>query len=234
MPETLLVVEDDASILRGLQMNLQIEGYRVLSARDGLEGLRLWRDCRPDLIVLDLMLPRCDGHEVLREIRATDPDTRILILSARGQEADKVLGLTLGADDYLSKPFSLPELLARIRAALRRVRLATPAGRIHRFGKVLVDVDARQVTVDGASVEMTAREFDLLVCFISQPNRVMSREDLMATVWGPSHHGTLRTIDNFVARLRLKLEEDPDQPRFLETVRGIGYRFMLGEPAVRE
>jgi len=233
MAETLLVVEDDASILRGLQLNLQVEGYRVLSAHDGLEGLRLWRDCHPDLIVLDLMLPRCDGHEVLRRIRAEDPDTRILILSARGQEADKVLGLSLGADDYLSKPFSLPELLARIRAALRRVRLATPLGRIHRFGRVLVDVAARQVNVEGAAVEMTAREFDLLVCFVSQPNRVMSREELMASVWGPAHHGTLRTIDNFVARLRLKLEEDPDHPRFLETVRGIGYRFTLGEPAAR-
>lgn len=227
MAETLLVVEDDPSILRGLQMNLQIEGYRVLSAQDGLEGLRLWREGHPDLIVLDLMLPRCDGHEVLRQIRAEDPDTRILILSARGQEADKVLGLTLGADDYLSKPFSLPELLARIRASLRRVRLSTPVSRVHRFGKVMVDVDARQVAVKDAHVEMTVREFDLLVYFISQPNRVLSREQLMAAVWGPSHHGTVRTIDNFVLRLRDKLEDNPDQPRFFETVRGIGYRFTL-------
>jgi DNA-binding response OmpR family regulator len=227
MAETLLVVEDDPSILRGLQMNLQIEGYQVLSARDGLEALRLWRDCHPDLIVLDLMLPLCEGDEVLRKIRAEDPDTRILILSARGQEADKVLGLTLGADDYLSKPFSLPELLARIRASLRRVRLATPAARIHRFGRVVVDVAARQVLVSGKSVEMTVREFDLLVCFVSQPNRVLSRDQLMAVVWGPNHHGTLRTIDNFVLRLRDKLEDDPDQPRFFETVRGIGYRFTL-------
>jgi DNA-binding response OmpR family regulator len=179
------------------------------------------------LIVLDLMLPQCDGHEVLRRIRAEDPDTRILILSARGQEADKVLGLTLGADDYLSKPFSLPELLARIRASLRRVRLATPAGRIHRFGKVLVDVAARRVTVNDAHIEMTVREFDLLVYFISQPNRVLSRDQLMAAVWGPAHHGTVRTIDNFVLRLRDKLEDNPDQPRFFETVRGIGYRFTL-------
>jgi DNA-binding response OmpR family regulator len=225
MAETLLVVEDDPSILRGLQMNLQIEGYDVLSAKDGLEALRLWRECRPDLIILDLMLPLCEGDEVLRRIRAEDPDTRILILSARGQEADKVLGLSLGADDYLSKPFSLPELLARIRASLRRIRLATPVSRIHRFGRVVVDVAARQVVVDGTPVEMTAREFDLLVCFVSQPNRVLSREHLMAAVWGPSHHGTVRTIDNFVLRLRDKLEDDPDEPRFFETVRGIGYRF---------
>jgi DNA-binding response OmpR family regulator len=227
MAETLLVVEDDPSILRGLQMNLQIEGYQVLSAKDGLEALRLWRECRPDLIVLDLMLPLCEGDEVLRRIRAEDPDTRILILSARGQEADKVLGLSLGADDYLSKPFSLPELLARIRASLRRSRLATPVSRIHRFGRVVVDVAARQVVVEGTLVEMTAREFDLLVCFVSQPNRVLSREHLMSAVWGPSHHGTVRTIDNFVLRLRDKLEDDPDHPRFFETVRGIGYRFTL-------
>jgi DNA-binding response OmpR family regulator len=228
LAETLLIVEDDASILRGLQMNLHIEGYRLLTARDGHEGLRLWREFRPDLIVLDLMLPGCDGHEVLRQIRAADPETRILILSARGQEADKVLGLSLGADDYMSKPFSLPELLARVRASLRRVRLDAPVGRVQGFGRVQVDLAARQVTVAGAPVELTMREFDLLSHFLTQPNRVLSREQLMAAVWGPTHHGTLRTIDNFVARLRVKLGDDPDEPRFLETVRGIGYRFSPG------
>ncbi len=228
MAETLLIVEDDASILRGLQMNLHIEGYRLLTARDGYEGLRLWREFRPQLILLDLMLPGCDGHEVLRQIRASDPDTRILILSARGQEADKVLGLSLGADDYMSKPFSLPELLARVRASLRRVRLSSPVGRLHTFGRVQVDLAARQVTVAGAPVEMTMREFDLLAQFLAQPNRVLSREQLMAAVWGPAHHGTLRTIDNFLARLRTKLEQDPDHPCHLETVRGVGYRFRPG------
>jgi DNA-binding response OmpR family regulator len=226
--ETLLVVDGDASVLRGLQLNLHMEGYRPLTARDGLEALRLWREFRPHLILLDVVLPGCDGHEVLRQIRASDAETRILIVSARAQEADKVLGLSLGADDYLAKPFSLPELLARVRASLRRVRLQTPMDRLHSFGHIRVDLAARQVTVAGSSIDMTRREFDLLAHFLAQPNRVLTREDLMAAVWGPAHHGTLRTIDNFVARLRMKLGQDTDCPHVLETVRGVGYRFRPG------
>lgn len=228
MVETLLVVDSDASVLRGLQLSLHMEGFRLLTARDGQEALRLWREFRPHLILLDVVLPGCDGHEVLRQIRARDAETRILVLSARAQEADKVLGLSLGADDYVAKPFSVPELLARVRASLRRVRLHAPVGRLHAFGRVQVDLAARQVTVAGATVAMTKREFDLLAQFLAQPNRVLARADLMASVWGPAHHGTLRTIDNFVARLRMKLEDDPERPRLLETVRGVGYRFRPG------
>src|SRR5262249_18307342 len=160
MSETLLIVEDDASILRGLCMNLQLEGYGLLTARDGDEALRVWRAERPDLIVLDLLLPRRDRYEVLPAIRAEDPDTRILVLSAKDHEADKVLGLSMGADDYLTKPFGLAELLARVRAALRRAR-REGATALRRFGKVQVDASARQVLVGGAPIEMTAREFDL-------------------------------------------------------------------------
>lgn len=225
MNDTLLIVEDDASIRQGLQLNLQMEGYRLLTARDGEEALELWRQHHPDLIILDLMLPRRNGEEVLRLIRKEDPDTRILVLSAKDREADKVLGLSLGADDYLSKPFGLPELLARIRAALRRARQDRPVGRVHELGRIRVDEAARVVTVSGHAVEMTAREFDLLLCFIGQPNRVLSREQLISAVWGVGHHGTPRTIDNFVAQLRIKLEENPESPRLFETVRGIGYRF---------
>ena len=225
MAETLLLVEDDPSILRGLQMNLQIEGYRLLSARDGEEALHMWRQHEPDLIVLDLMLPKRDGFDLLRTIRAEDPETRVLVLSAKDQEADKVLGLSLGADDYLTKPFGLAELLARIRALLRRARSEAQLAPQRRFGDVDVDRTARRVKRNGQQIEMTAREFDLLMHFLDHPDQVLTREQLMRSVWGVDHFGTARTIDNFVGRLRAKLETDPDSPRFFETVRGIGYRF---------
>jgi DNA-binding response OmpR family regulator len=226
--EKLLIIEDDPAIQRGLQMNLQLEGYEVAGARDGEEGLRLWRQLRPDLIVLDLMLPRLGGVEVLRQIRESDRDTHILILSAKDHEADKVLGLSLGADDYLTKPFGLAELLARIRASLRRARQEHVSPTAAGFGRVALDAATRRVTVRGAPVELTAREFDLLLHFVTHPGRVFTREQLMQAVWGPDHFGTPRTVDNFVARLRLKLEEHPDQPRFFETLRGVGYRFNAG------
>jgi len=226
--ETLLIVEDDPAILRGLQMNLQLEGYTMVAARDGEEALRLWRQHRPDLVLLDLMLPRRDGVEVLREIRATDPDTPIVILSSKDHEADKVLGLSLGADDYVTKPFGLAELLARIRAALRRARRDPGRAAARRFGRVVIDEAARRVTVAGEPVELTAREYDLLWHFVTHPGRVFSRQQLMQAVWGPDHYGTTRTVDNFVARLRTKLEETPEEPRYLETVRGVGYRFNSG------
>ena len=224
MSEKLLLVEDDPAILRGLQMNLQLEGYHLLTARDGDEAIRLWRQHRPDLVLLDLMLPKRDGYDILREMRAEDPDTRVLILSARDQETDKVLGLELGADDYVTKPFSLPELLARIRAALRRVRRQA-AATLQGFGRVTIDPTARRVSVGGKLVELTAREFDLLVHFVTHPGQAFTREQLMHAVWGPDHFGTPRTVDNFVARLRTKLEANPDSSRHFETVRGIGYRF---------
>jgi DNA-binding response OmpR family regulator len=225
--ETLLVIEDDPAILRGLQMNLQLEGYTMVAARDGDEALRLWRQHHPDLVILDLMLPRRSGIEVLQEMRQTDPDTPVLILSSKDHEADKVMGLSLGADDYVTKPFGLAELLARIRAILRRARRDTH-GAAPRFGRVAIDEVARRVTVAGEPVEMTAREFDLLWHFVTHPGRVFTREQLMQAVWGPDHFGTTRTVDNFVARLRVKLEETPEEPRHFETVRGVGYRFNSG------
>jgi DNA-binding response OmpR family regulator len=222
--ERLLIIEDDPSILSGLQMNLKLEGYQLFEARDGEEGLRLWRQHRPDLILLDLMLPLCDGWEVLRRIRGEDPETRILIVSSKDHDADKVFGLSLGADDYITKPFALAELLARIRAALRRARIRAGSGSL-KFGPIEVDVMGRRVTVGEKIVEMTAREFDLLHFFVTHPGRVLARGQLMLAVWGADHFGTPRTVDNFVARLRSKLEEVPEEPHYFETVRGIGYRF---------
>ena len=228
MSERILVIEDDPSILRGLQLNLGMEGYTVRSAVDGETGLQLARTEHPDLVVVDVMLPRMGGLEVLREIRQADPDLPVLILSAKGQESDKVAGLQLGADDYMVKPFGLKELLARIDALLRRRRARGQTGpdkAVKRAGEIELDLDARRAAVAGRALELTSREFDLLAFFVSHPDRVYSREQLMESVWGSRYFGTARTVDNFVARLRAHIGDDAERPRHLETVRGIGYRF---------
>ncbi|ACG71681.1 two component transcriptional regulator, winged helix family [Anaeromyxobacter sp. K] len=228
MAERILVIEDDPSILRGLQLNLGMEGYTVRSATDGETGLQLARTEQPDLVVVDVMLPRMGGLEVVREIRKEDPELPILILSAKNQETDKVAGLQLGADDYLGKPFGLKELLARIDALLRRRRArgeGVQPKAIRRAGGIELDLDARRALVDGRALDLTSREFDLLAFFVTHPDRVYSREQLMEAVWGSRYFGTARTVDNFVARLRAHIGDDAEQPRHLETVRGIGYRF---------
>jgi two-component system, OmpR family, alkaline phosphatase synthesis response regulator PhoP len=219
---TVLVVEDDPAIREGLVMNLRREGHEVLAAADGEAGLAMAVERGPDVLVLDLMLPGRNGYEVIRALRQLDVDLHILVLSARGEEIDKVAGLNLGADDYVAKPFSIEELVARVNAALRRRRRATV---VTRFGDVAVDIDRREVTKAGAALALTAREFDLLLLFLRRPGRVLRREVLLDNVWGADYFGTPRTVDNFVARLRRKVEDDPDAPRYLNTVRGIGYRF---------
>jgi DNA-binding response OmpR family regulator len=228
MGERILVVEDDPSILRGLQLNLGMEGYTVRSAMDGEAGLELARTESPDLVVVDVMLPGMDGLTLVRELRRADPDLPVLILSAKGQESDKVAGLQLGADDYMTKPFGLKELLARIEALLRRRRARGETGpnkAVRRAGAVEVDLEARRAMVDGKAIELTSREFDLLAFFMTHPDRVHSREQLMEAVWGSRYFGTARTVDNFVARLRAHIGDDAESPRHLETVRGVGYRF---------
>lgn len=229
---TVLVVEDDTSIRVGLEMNLRYEGYRVLCAETGEAGLELARREEPDLIVLDLMLPGCSGHDVLRSLRREGRTMQVLILSALGREEDVVAGLKLGADDYVSKPFSAAELLARIEAALRRVQLrqrvasaVVEQDRTLRFGAIEIDVERRQVSREGELVKLTSREFDLLALLADHPERVFSREQLLEHVWGHDYAGTARTVDNFVRSLRSKLEATPRKPRHLQTVHGIGYRF---------
>jgi len=218
---SIVLVEDDRSIQRALQMNLDLEGFRVRIAHDGDEGLRLIRESHPDAVLLDLMLPGMQGMDVIRHVRSADADTPIIVLSARDQEGDKVLALSLGADDYVVKPFGMAELLARIRAALRRRRRLHPAEE----GRVRVLADARAILVDGKAIETTAREFDLLAFLAVHPGVVFTREQLMGHVWGTGYFGTPRTVDNFIGRLREKIEVDASAPRHLETVRGIGYRF---------
>jgi DNA-binding response OmpR family regulator len=226
--ERILVIEDDPSILRGLQLNLGMEGYAVRSASDGETGLQLARTERFDLLLVDVMLPRLGGLELVRDLRLEDPEVPVLILSAKGQESDKVRGLQLGADDYLVKPFSLKELLARIDALLRRRRARGETGTprtVRKAGAVELDLTSRRATVEGRLLDLTAKEFDLLAFFLEHPDRVHSRERLMEAVWGSRYFGTARTVDNFVARLRAHLGDDAESPRHLETVRGVGYRF---------
>jgi DNA-binding response OmpR family regulator len=226
-PLTVLIIEDDPSIALGLRINLETEGYRVLSADDGEKGLATARSMSPNLIILDVMLPGINGFELLRTLREEGHVMPIIVLSARTGEMDKVTGLELGAEDYVAKPFSLAELLARVRAALRRAR-PMPIGRVVTFGDVTVDVEARRVERKGQPVEITATEFDVLLCFVQSKGRALAREEIFKEVWGPNHHGTPRTIDNFVQQLRAKLETDPQEPVHFMTVRGVGYRFSWG------
>jgi DNA-binding response OmpR family regulator len=224
----ILVVEDDESITLGLRMNLEAEGYCVEVAIDGEAGLTLARQGRIDLVILDVMLPRMNGLEVVRTLRAEGRTLPVIMLSARGAEMDKVMGLELGAEDYITKPFGLAELLARIKAVLRRDDIARRQnGEIIRAGELEVNSATREVRRLGHLVNLTATEFDVLWCLVEAAGRVLTREQILSRVWGPDHHGTLRTIDNFLAQLRGKLEADPADPRHLVTVRGVGYRFTI-------
>jgi DNA-binding response OmpR family regulator len=222
--QRILVVEDDLAILTGLSMNLRIEGYEVLQAQDGRTGLAKAMDEAPDLLVLDIMLPELNGYELLKELRRRGRDTPVVMLSAKGQEMDKILGLNLGADDYVAKPFGLQELLARIKAVLRRRYPPTGTPPVT-FGDVEVDLMSRTVARAGAPVELTAQEFKLLAHFLAHPGRTFTREELLSGAWGFDYEGSARTVDNFVRQLRLKFEPDPEDPRHFLTVRGLGYRF---------
>ncbi len=222
----ILVVEDDPSILQGLGLALRRQGYEVHTADDGQRGLELARHDRWDLIVLDLMLPGRNGYEILAALRAAGDDTPVLILSARSDEMDRIRGLDLGADDYVSKPFSLGELLARVRAMLRRRRRDEETALV--VGPLEVDTASHTVLRDGRPVELTATEYQVLVLLVRAGDRVLSRQQILDAVWGPGHYGSIRTVDNFIAQLRSKLEEDPARPLLIETVRGFGYRLRDG------
>ena len=228
--ERILVVEDDPSITRGLVQNLKFEGFSVQHAADGASGLELAMARCPDLILLDVMLPRLNGFEVLREVRRLKLDTAVIMLTAKAEEVDKVRGLDLGADDYVTKPFGLPELLARVRAVLRRRSKGASAEQAVQIGRGEVDLLARQLRVGGEEVPCTRREMDLLELFLTREGEALSREEIVTRVWGYDYEGTDRTLDNFVSRLRRKLEQDPAHPRHFFTVRGVGYRFVLRDP----
>jgi DNA-binding response OmpR family regulator len=228
----ILVVEDNALLAAGVRSNLEFEGYQVNVAATGREGLRLAKTRTHALIVLDLMLPDIDGFRVLRELREHGVETPVLILTAMGDETDKVRGFRFGADDYVTKPFGLMEFLARVQALLRRSRTAreatpAPADNVRRFGQVTIDFSTRSVALDDAPVVLRPREYDLLVALVRRDGAIASREELLREVWGYDDSVVSRTVDTHMAELRRKLEVDPSEPRWLLTVRKTGYRMAM-------
>jgi DNA-binding response OmpR family regulator len=221
-----LVIEDEPAILRGLADSLRFESYEVLTAADGEEGYRAARQDNPDLIVLDLMLPKLSGYEVCQRLRREGVNTPILMLTARSEEADRVLGLDLGADDYVTKPFAVRELMARVRALLRRAKPSTAVIDKLEFDDVVVDFLTYEATKAGQPLEMARKEFQILRALASRAGQVVTREELLNQVWGYEVYPTTRTVDTHVGQLRAKLERNPAEPRRLITVHGVGYRWI--------
>ncbi len=225
-PTTVLVVEDEPGLARGLEINLKREGYQVLTASTGEDGLDPAIRQQPHLVLLDITLPGMNGFDVCREIRARGMETPIIFLTARTEEIDRVLGLELGADDYVLKPFMLRELLARVRTRLRRHSPKAAQVMRYRVGDVDVDFDAQTAKRGDADVELTAREFELLKLFITCRGQVVTRDRMLDEVWGYEAGTTTRTVDNFILRLRQKLEANPSEPKYFLTVYGSGYKFV--------
>ena len=225
MAKTVLVVDDEKTIVDILNFNLQKEGYEIISAYDGLSALTQYSQKRPDLILLDVMLPVLDGFDVCRRIRENDKVTPIIMLTAREEETDKVLGLDLGADDYITKPFSIRELQARVKANIRRTDVQSEEQNGVGDSGFVVDNERYDVYVNGRSAELTQREFELVSFMAASPGKVFSREELLHDVWQYEYFGDLRAVDVAMRRLREKIEDDPSQPRYIMTKRGVGYYF---------
>ncbi|MFO7935630.1 MAG: response regulator transcription factor [Bacteroidales bacterium] len=223
--KTILIIEDDISILRGLKDNLEYEGYSVITETNGKKGLEIALQKKIGLLLLDLMLPGLNGYEICRKVKQKKPSLPVLMLTARGSEMDKVSGLDTGADDYITKPFSLPELLARIRASFRRITNESTVPEIFTFGNIKLDFNKLQAFNGDKEISMSAREFDILEYLIRHEGEAVHRHDLLNEVWGYEAMPTTRTVDNFILDLRKKLEQDPAKPRHILSVRGVGYRF---------
>ncbi|MDZ7844013.1 MAG: response regulator transcription factor [Anaerolineales bacterium] len=220
-PATILVIDDEPSILNLIQSYLQAENFEVLTARDGREGLTAAKTHQPDLVILDIMLPGMDGIQVLQELRR-DSDVYVIMLTAKTEETDRVIGLSVGADDYVTKPFSPRELVARVKAALRRIQgtRSTPRPEIWSFRDLTIDISGRQVRLDDQPVDLTSTEFDILQALVEHRGMVLSREQLTEKVWGNDFYGELRVVDVHIGHIRQKIGEE-----FIATVRGVGYRF---------
>lgn len=221
-----LIIEDEPEMMLGLRDNFEFEGYLVISAQDGEEGLNLALTEHPDIILLDVMLPQISGLDVCRHLRQKRFDAPIIMLTARGQEIDKVVGLEVGADDYVTKPFGLKELLARVRAHLRRTVKQDSVMEIYSFGDVEINFRQHLAKKSGTPIELTPREFELLKCFINHLSEVVSREQLLNEVWGLNNYPFTRTVDNHIAKLRQKIEDRPDEPQYIITVHRVGYKFI--------
>jgi DNA-binding response OmpR family regulator len=229
----ILIIEDDPAIVRGLKDTLEDESFEVLTAADGGEGYEKIVRGKPDLIILDIMLPKLGGFDLCRRVRNEGIPTPILILTARGEEADRVKGLDLGADDYVVKPFSLLELLARVRALLRRPPPASSAARAFvetlKFGDVVIDFRCFESRKAGAILEMSRKEFGILRCLASRAGGVVTRDELLDEVWGVDSYPTTRTVDNHMSMIRAKIEDNPAEPKYLLTVHGVGYKLIVDE-----
>jgi DNA-binding response OmpR family regulator len=225
--ETVLIIEDEPTLLRGLKDNFEFKGYRVTTASDGEQGLEAALTGKPDLIILDIMLPHINGYELCRLVRKHGLDMPIIMLTAKGQESDITLGLDLGADDYVTKPFSIRELLARANAFLRRRREGEP--RVHRFGDCELDLVSHRLVRDGQEIATTPKEFALLALLVSRAGRAFTRDEILASVWGDEVLVTARSVDRCINTLRGKIEPDPRRPTFIQTVREVGYRFEMPE-----
>jgi DNA-binding response OmpR family regulator len=222
----ILIVEDEPAMVQGLRDNFEYEGYEVISAADGAEGLeRALRD-QPDLVVLDVMMPKMSGLDVCKQLKGKKPSIPIIMLTARGQEIDKVVGLELGADDYVTKPFSIRELMARVKAVLRRVSPQSAGTEVYRFSDVEVNVRSNEVLRGGKPIELSSKEFALLAYFVAHPAETLSRDRLLDAVWGYENYPNTRTVDAHIVHLRQKLEPNPEEPRFILTVHGTGYKFV--------
>lgn len=228
MKAKILIAEDETSIRLGLIATLESEGYDVAAATDGVQALRLWAQGKFDLVILDVMMPKQSGYDVCREMRAKGSRVPVLFLTAKSEEIDKVVGLKLGADDYMTKPFGVHELLARVEALLRRSRQTSspvePLPRVFALGRAKIDRHAFTAAIDGRKVTLTAREMKLAEFFAQHPGEVIGRDALLNAVWGVDYFGTTRTLDQHVAQLRKKIEADPEVPETLITVHGVGYR----------
>ncbi|HEV8419983.1 MAG TPA: response regulator transcription factor [Actinomycetota bacterium] len=225
----ILVVEDEESISDPLAAALEREGYATTLASTAADAVEAFRSRSPDLVLLDVMLPDGDGRDVLRQIRSLSR-VPVIMLTARGEEMDRIIGLELGADDYVAKPFSAAELVARIRAVLRRTAAPAPSGRsVLEVGGIRVDLDTREVTKDGDTVQLTLKEFELLRMLMEEAGKVVRRTDLMDEIWDPNWYGSMKTLDVHVSSLRKKIGDDPADPRYIKTVRGVGFRFASPE-----
>ncbi len=223
--KTILIIEDDTSILRGLKDNLEYEGYKVITETNGNAGLELALGTKIDLMLLDIMLPGMNGYEICRRIKKEKPDLPVIMLTARGSEMDKVSGLDTGADDYVTKPFSLPELLARIRAAFRRIKDEPDTPDEYSFGNIRLDFKKLKAFSGDKEIFLSAKEFDIMRYLVSHEGEAIHRHELLNEVWGYEAVPTTRTVDNFILDLRKKLEANPSEPKHILSVRGVGYRF---------
>lgn len=223
----ILIVEDEPAMVAGLRDNFEYEDYEVISAEDGVEGLERALKDAPDLVVLDVMMPKMSGLDVCKQLRAKRPGLPIIMLTARGQEVDKVVGLELGADDYVTKPFSIRELMARVKAVLRRRSVAsTTTAEVYRFGDIAVNIRNHEVSRADQPVELSSKEFALLAYFIAHRSETLSRDQLLEAVWGYENYPSTRTVDTHIVHLRQKLEKNPEDPRFILTIHGTGYKFV--------